>query len=126
MRRSARVFWGTAALVALAVTALAPVALPYEALGLDAEADRRRAWLLTVFTMGVMGLLFGSASLLAGPRQPTVRDVAEAGGVAQAKENLRRAAQGEGAGYARNFALWCVAAGGLLLICYFGLWLALR
>lgn len=114
-------FWGSAALVAAVFAVAAPLALPYETLGLVAEADRERARLLTVFTGGAMALLLGASSLLGGRRMVTLRDVEEAGGVRQAVERERIAANEERE-YTGNFGVWMVAMGAFLLVIYFALW----
>lgn len=117
------VFWTSAALIAAAFAVLAPLVLPYDALRLVSEADRERAWLLTVFTGGVMAVLFGVSSLISGPRAVTMRDVAEAGGVVQARELWRRAhAADAGRVLELNFGVWLVAAGVFSLAIYFVLW----
>jgi len=112
-------FWGSAAGACIAFTALAPVIIAWS----PAE-DRERVWLLTVFTAGVMLVLFGAAALISGRRSVGLRDVIEAGGVGQA---LSRARQDpvETPAYTHNAAVWCVVTGALLVAAYFALWMAL-
>jgi hypothetical protein len=128
VRRPALFFWASAVLAATAFAVLAPHLLPYGRLGLETQAERERAWLLTVFCAGVLAVLFGvSAALGVGPKMLAFRDVADAGSVIAAKEQARRAgALRPTRGYSGNFALWTVAVGGFLLAIYFGLWLTLR
>ena len=114
-------FWGSAALVAAVFAAVAPLVLPYETLGLVAEADRARARLLTIFTGGAMALLLGASALIGGRRMVTLRDVEEAGGVRQAVERARMVAREERE-YTGNFGVWMVATGGFLLVIYFAVW----
>lgn len=122
--RPALRFWGSAAGVSIAFAALVPVLFPFRAIGLDPVAERERVWLLVVFTAGVMLILFGTSALLGGLKWIGVRDVLESGGVRQALE--RRGKPGPADAYTRNFALWCVVEGGMLIAVYFVLWLALR
>ena len=124
--RPAAVFWGSAALAAAACAALAPYLIPFGALGLETTADRERAWLLTVFTAGVMALLFGGSGALGAFNFLSFRDVAEAGSVLKAKEEKRKARTAGTVPYTRNFALWLVATGVFLIAIYFALWQALR
>jgi hypothetical protein len=123
--REATRFWGSAAAVALAVTALAPLVFPFRAVGLDPETERIRLWLLVVFTTGVLLILFGSGALIAGKRQVGVRDVVDAGGVREALERADASRRAAAPAYTRNAALWCIATGGILLVFYFALWGAL-
>ena len=119
-------FWGSAAAVSIGLAALVPALFPFRALGLDPALERDRVWMLVVFCAGVMLLLFGLSALAGGFSRLGVRDVMEAGGVRQALERLRQRRPDPAAGYTRNFAWWCVATGGLLVVIYFALWLALR
>jgi hypothetical protein len=117
-------FWASAAGVAIAFAALVPVLFPFRALGLDPAVERQQVWLLTVFTAGVMMVLFGASGLIAGKRSVGVRDVVEAGGVRQA---LERAAEREErrAAYTSNAAIWCMVTGAMLLAAYAALWIGL-
>ncbi|HEY0019021.1 MAG TPA: hypothetical protein VGC13_22155 [Longimicrobium sp.] len=112
-------FWGSAAGACIAFTALTPLIIAWS----PAE-DRARIWLLTVFTAGVMMVLFGLAGLISGRRSVGMRDVIDAGGVGQA---LARAGQdrSESPAYTHNAAVWCVVTGALLIAAYFALWMAL-
>lgn len=123
--RRALVFWGSAALFAAAFAALAPLLLPYESLRLVTEADRRHAWLLTVFCAGVMAVLFGLSGLLGTLHYMSVRDVAEAGSVIEALKQRARV-RNEARPFTRNFGAWTVAAGVFLIAAYFVLWIALK
>ena len=116
-------FWATAVGAALVVTLVTALFLPYEALGLTAPGDRGRAWLLCLWTGGVMSILFGLSGL-AGLIAPLgVREVHEAGGVKEAIEARRRQKR-IGEGYHRNFAWWLVATGVMLIVAYFVVWAA--
>lgn len=115
-------FWGWAVGVAGAVAAAAALLMPYEALGLRTAAERERAWLLTVWTAGVMALLFGLTARV-GMRGVGVRDVAEAGSVRAAVEARRRAERAAGGA---GVDLWLIATGGILVGIYFAGWLVLR
>ena len=112
-------FWASAAAFCIAFTALAPLIIAW-----SPAQDRRHVWLLTVFTAGVMLVLFGAAALISGRRSVGLRDVIEAGGVGPA---LARARQDrvESPAYTHNAAVWCVATGALLVAAYFALWMAL-
>src|SRR5690606_13729107 len=57
-------FWGWAVGVAIGFALAAALLMPYEALGLATEAERWRAWLLTLWTGGVLCILFGISGLL--------------------------------------------------------------
>ncbi len=116
-------FWSSALGVALAMAALSALFLPYEWIGLETQADRMRAWLLTLWTAGVMGICFGVAGLLSGIAPIGVRDVAEAGSVAGAVQARREAVRRQGAADFYNFAGWTVAAGAILILIYFAAWL---
>jgi hypothetical protein len=124
VNQAAMRFWGSAAAVSIAFSALVPLLFPFRAIGLDPAVDRERIWLLVVFTAAVMLVLFGLSAWLGGRRLVGMRDVIDAGGAQQA---LRRVAErGEpSAGYTRNAAAWCIVTGGLLLVIYFALYAAL-
>ena len=118
-------FWLGAAGAAIAITVLIALAFPYGALGLQGEADRHRALLLSVWTVGVLAICFGATGLLAVHSPIGFRDVAEAGSVDSAIRTHRqqRAQRGESPFY--NFAGWTVTTGGMLILAYFVLLLAL-
>src|SRR5688572_6976453 len=97
-------FWGSALGVALAVAGLSALALPYEWIGLETTADRTRAWLLTVWTAGMMAICFGVAGLLSGITPIGIRDVVEAGSVSSAVETRRETIRRQGAADFFNFA----------------------
>lgn len=121
MSRPAR-FWGSAVAVVLVFALAAALLLPYEALQLRTEADRWRAWLLTLWTGGVMGVLFGLAGLLGFVSPVGVRDVVEAGSVARAKEERRTSLSAGLSGFHGNFAWWMISTGALLIGLYFASW----
>jgi hypothetical protein len=130
MRRNAVVFWASAALAAAAFSLLVPVLMPYGALRLVADADRERAWLLTVFCFGVLAVLFGLTGLLGAGKLLGIRDVLDAGSIGAAKAKAAASRAGRDADatlrrYDRNFGVWLVATGGFLLAIYFGLWLTI-
>ena len=114
-------FWGSAVLLALGVAVGAAYGLPYERLRLDTPAEQRRAWLLTLWTMGVLAILFGASGLLAFATPLGFREVAEAGTLTGARE-ARDQARGGAAGFHRNFAWWLVAFGALMVALYFIAW----
>lgn len=119
-------FWGSAAAAALLFAVAAALLLPYEALGLATEAARWRAWLLFLWTGGVMCVLFGVTGLLGFLSPAGVREVVEAGSVTKAMEERRAARRTGGGGFHGNFAWWLVATGGLLIATYFAVWGILR
>lgn len=114
-------FWGWALGVAGGVAAAAALLLPYDALGLHRAAERERAWLLTVWTAGVLAILFGATARL-GARGAGTREVAEAGSAEGAVETERRA----GREYGRGFDAWLMATGSVLIVIYFIGWWMLR
>ena len=114
-------FWGTALLAAI-VLGLAALLLPYEAIGIETAVERRRVWLLTVWTAGVMAICFGGAGLLSGVIPLGVRDIAEDGSVTAAIEARREARKRQSAAF-YNFAGWTVSAGALMILLYFLVWL---
>ncbi|HEX2095493.1 MAG TPA: hypothetical protein VHG28_24065 [Longimicrobiaceae bacterium] len=122
MSRPALRFWGWALGVAAGIAVGAALLLPYEALGLRSEAERERAWLLTVWTAGVLTLLFGLSARLGAARGVGVREVLEAGSVREAMESRRRAERTE---VARGFDVWVMTVGGLLIGIYFAGWILL-
>lgn len=113
-------FWGSAAAASIGFPALVPLLIAVA----DPVEDHRFVWLLTVFTAGVMLMLFGLAALISGRRSVGLRDVIEAKGVGAA---LARARQDrtESAAYTSNAAVWCVVTGALLFAAYLALWMAL-
>ncbi|HEX2187482.1 MAG TPA: hypothetical protein VHG51_01230 [Longimicrobiaceae bacterium] len=121
MRRPGLRFWVWAFGVAGAVAGAAALLMPYGTLGLATAAERERAWLLTVWTAGVMAVLFGLTARI-GMRGVGVRDVADAGSVRAAIEERRRAQRAD-AGPALD--LWLIATGGILIGIYFAGWLVL-
>ncbi|HEX6925983.1 MAG TPA: hypothetical protein VF167_11235 [Longimicrobiaceae bacterium] len=120
MKREALRFWGSAVAVAVAWAVIAPLVLPYEALGLESAAARGRAWLLTLWTSGVMSICFGAAGLLGYVSPIGFKEVAEAGSLMQAIEARRRARR-EGS-FHQNFAWWLIVTGLLLIAIYFVVW----
>jgi hypothetical protein len=119
-------FWGSAVALALAVTLAAGVLLPYEALQLETQVERLRAWLLAVWTAGVMAVLFGLSGLIAYGGAIGFRDVVEAGSMKAALEARAKAARAAGGlGFHGNFAWWLVSTGALLIAFYFVAWIAL-
>ena len=117
-------FWASSAATAAAMGALAAIAFPFGALGLETVDERQRAWLLTVWTCGIMAVCFGVTGLLGGLNPIGVRDVAEAGSV-RAAVDARREANRKREKSFYNFAGWTVSTGGFLLLVYFAGWLAL-
>lgn len=127
MRRATVVFWGSAVLVAAAFAALVPLVFPYGVLRLVTEADRERAWMLTVFCTGVMAVMFGLSGALGGPKLIGYQDVMEAGSIAEARARVQPThADREARRYERNFGVWLMVTGAFLIAIYFGLWIALR
>ncbi len=124
MNRSAMRFWGSAAGVSIAFSALVPVLFPFEAIGLPPE-EHDFVWLLTVFCAGVMLMLFGLSAWMGGRRGIGMRDVVEAGGVTQALQRAGRGPSADEGSYTENAAAWSVATGGLLIVIYFALFAAL-
>lgn len=126
MSRGVVVFWGAAVGVAVGLAALAAAFLPYEALRLTTAAERERAWLLTVWTAGVMAILFGVSATLGAFGGVGFRDVVEAGSVTEATRLHRERLKFDRSGYTGRFDWWLIVTGVLLLVIYFGGWLALR
>jgi hypothetical protein len=121
-------FWGAALAVALLFALAAALFLPYRSLGLLTEADRWRAWLLTLWTGGVLCILFGITTLLGYGRSIGFRDVAEAGSVPdaiEAQKKVRKTAA-DLADFHGNFAWWIVSTGVLIILVYFAGWSILR
>lgn len=127
MRRQVGIFWGTAFCVAAGFALLAALVLPFEALGQTTLQERERAWLLTVWTGGVLAILFGLSALLGGFSGLGFREVLEAGSVRGAIDTHRRAlTRWGGADFHRSFAWWVISTGGLLIGIYFAAWLILK
>lgn len=116
MRHPALRFWTTSAAVAAAVASAAALLLPRE-LG-------TRAWLLTVWTAGVMCILFGAAALIGAG--VGVREVVEAGSTPEAIEAEQRTRNAGQASFHGDIGWWVVATGGVLVAIYFVGWLILR
>lgn len=127
MNRAAAVFWGSAVAVALVFAAAAAALLPYDALRLYTAAERERAWLLTVWTGGVMAILFGLTATIGWRGGIGFRDVVEAGSLKKAAEKRRQAKrQQEEDSFHSRFDWWLISTGGFLVAIYFVGWLALR
>jgi hypothetical protein len=125
--RETLVFWGSAAFAAAAFAVFAPLLL-LQLLGPMMDTDRERIWMLTVFCGGVMALLFGTSGMLGATSYMTVRDVKDAGSVMEAikRQHNRRTDRGGNGPYTRNFAIWVIATGAILMAIYSALWLTLR
>lgn len=121
MKRKALRFWMSAVLAAGGWAVITSFLLPYDALGLDTGADRGRAWLLTLWTSGVMGICFGLAGILGYSAPLGYREVAEAGSLTQAMEARRRAKHARGSLHT-NFAWWLTVTGAMLIGIYFLAW----
>lgn len=117
-----RTVWIRASVAAVAVAALAGLLPLVPALRAHTGAERGRVWLLTVWTAGVLAILFGAAGWISGFRGLGFRDVASAGSVEAAAEQKRArdrlAPQG--------FAPGVVLTGIVLVLIYFAGWLVLR
>jgi hypothetical protein len=118
-------FWGTAALAAVTFGLAIAFLFPFGALGIEALAERRHAWLLTVWTSGVLAICFGATGLLTAITPISFRDVVEAGSVTAAIEAHRTARREHSAIPFYNFAGWTVSTGLCLLLLYFAGWLVL-
>lgn len=121
MKREALRFWVSAVLAAAGWAIVTDFLLPYDALGLDTGADRGRAWLLTLWTSGVMSICFGLAGILGYAAPLGFKEVAEAGSLTQAMEARRRAKRGQGSLHT-NFAWWLTVTGTMLIGIYFLAW----
>lgn len=127
MNRPVLVFWGTTIAVTGGFAVFSALLLPFDSLGLGTVEERQRAWLLTLWTTGVMGILFGVSSLLGAFAGVGVREVFEAGSVTEAARVHRQTRAGEGGvPFHRNFGWWLVTVGGLLILTYFAAWLMLK
>lgn len=116
LRHPAARFWITAVGVAAAVASAAAFLIPRE-LG-------AHAWLLSVWTAGVLCILFGAAALISAGLG--VREVVEAGSVPNAVEAARRTRSAGNAGFHGDVGWWAVVTGGVLVAIYFVGWLMLR
>ncbi|MBV9772723.1 MAG: hypothetical protein JO040_02160 [Gemmatimonadetes bacterium] len=123
MTRSALRYWGSALAVALAVATAAALLFPYAALGLGSTAERERVWLLTVWTAGVLAVLFGLTARLGWAKGIGVREVSEAGSFREAADALRKS---ERADPVRRADVWIIATGVFLIGIYFAGWLVLK
>ena len=121
MSRSTLRFWGSALALALLFAAATAFLFPYDALRADAPGDRARVWLLTLWTAGVLAVLFGLAGLLAFATPLGFREVHDAGSVTAARE-AREQARPRGQPFHENFAWWLVCTGLVLLLLYFVAW----
>lgn len=121
MSRAALRFWVSAVVVAVTWTVAASLLLPYEALGLETGAERGRAWLLTLWTSGVMAICFGAAGIISYAGPMGYKEVAEAGSLVQALEARRRGKREQGSLYT-NFAWWLMTTGAILVVVYFLVW----
>jgi hypothetical protein len=121
MSRSSIRFWGSALALALLFTAAAALLFPYDALRLTEQPDRVRVWLLTLWTAGVLAILFGVAGLLTFATPIGFREVHDAGSVSEAHEARRRARQ-VAHPFHDNFAWWLVCTGLILIAFYFVAW----
>ena len=121
MSNTAIRFWASAIVLALVFAAAAAFLFPFEALGRDAPEERVRVWLLTLWTAGVLAVLFGLAGLLAFATPLGFREVHDAGSVTAARE-ARVQARPRGQGFHENFAWWLVCTGLVLILLYFVAW----
>jgi hypothetical protein len=127
MNRTVTIFWGSAVGVALVFAAAAAALLPYDALRLYTAAERERAWLLTVWTGGVMAILFGLSATIGWVGGIGFRDVVEAGSVKKAAEKRRQVErQHKQDSFHSRFDWWLISTGVFLVLIYFAGWLALR
>lgn len=127
MNRQRLVFWGSALAVAGLFAALTAAFLPYDLLRLQTPGERERAWLLTLWTGGLMAVLFGLSARLGAFGGIGVREVIEAGSLKAAAEmNRERLKQGGGDEFSARFDAWLMSTGGILIGIYFVAWLGLR
>jgi hypothetical protein len=127
MNRAPQVFWGSALAVGIVFAAVVAAFFPYGAIGLHTAAERERAFLLILWTGGVLSILFGLTSILGGLGGLGFRDVAEAGSVQKAIEQRKHSARRWGEDeFHRSFDWWLVCTGALLIAGYFVAWLVLR
>jgi hypothetical protein len=126
LTRSTLVFWASALSVAVVFAASAAAFLPYESLRLHSAAERERAWLLTVWTGGIVAILFGLSARLGVFTGIGFREVAEARSIRKALEAHRQRLKGPPSEFSRSFDSWLIVTGALLVTIYFIGWLALR
>lgn len=122
-RDDALKFWAAAVLAAAGFAAAVWLIMPYEALAAHTAPQRFRIWLLTVWTAGVLAIMFGAAALIAHGTGLGVRDIARAGSLRAALDERRSADAGGGTPFHRNFGWWIVVTGFLLVAVYFVVWL---
>ncbi|MEX0912223.1 MAG: hypothetical protein WD737_01225 [Gemmatimonadota bacterium] len=120
-----RYFWTTSLVGALVFAAAAALLFPYGPLQIDTTAGREQAWLLTLWTAGVMAICFGASGLLASFAPLGFRDVADAGSVRAAVEARQEERSRQGSNTFYNFAGWTVSMGFWLVIVYFIGWITL-
>lgn len=113
-------FWLSSVAATLVFAAAAAWLFPYGALNIEAGPARHRAWLLILWTSGVMCICFAAAALLSTVVPIGIRDVADAGSVGAAREARLRNAGGGRSFY--NFGGWLLTTGILLLVTYFAGW----
>ncbi len=116
-------FWAISLLVAAALGALLAVAFPYGPLGIESVADRQRAWLLSVWTAGVMAICFGATGLMAVLSPISFRDISESTSVTAAIDAHREVRRQHSSSRFYNAAGLTVATGFCLLLVYFAGWL---
>ena len=121
MSHAAIRFWASSIVLAVVFAAAAALLFPFESLGLVAPEDQLRVWLLTLWTAGVLAVLFGVAGLLAFSTPLGFREVHDAGSVTAARE-ARVQARPRGQGFHENFAWWLVCTGLVLILLYFVAW----
>jgi hypothetical protein len=121
MNRKAIRFWLAAAGVAAAWAVVSSAVFPYEALGLDSGEERGRAWLLTLWTSGVMAICFGLAGILGYSGPIGFKEVSEAGSLTGALAARRQSRRHQDSPYS-NFASWLIVTGALLIGIYFVVW----
>ena len=121
MNRKAIFFWATLLAVAAGFAAAAAFLFPYDSLRLTTQPERWRAWLLTLWTGGVMSVLFGVSALVGYISPVGFREVHEAGSVTKALE-ARKQLRRDQHGFHQNFAWWLTCLGGVLIALYFVVW----
>jgi hypothetical protein len=136
VRRQVVLFWGSAVAVAGGVALLAALLFPYQGLGMTTREEREWAWLVTVWTGGVLMILFGLSAVLGWGSGLGFRDVYDSLRVspgqgadearARVQERIEQSRRRVGTAFHGNFAWWVVSTGGLLILTYFGGWLVLR
>lgn len=126
MSRTVLRFWGSALAVTVLFAAATALLLPYEWLEMESGAERRRGWLLCVWTAGVFSMLFGLSTLLGAFSGLGFRDVHEAGSVAGAVEKKHEQMRGRvsraRSHFHDDFGWWLVSTGALLVLTYFVAW----